>query len=149
MRTIHEQSEQHLTPDFLSPTPNMRNQRRRLTAIPPRRCGLSLLESERKTDHQMGFSGEAAAALQAFRSRDGVHAHIHAKDDCATLPDTARQFTKRQEQGSRASGRALSGRRDELRLVMPSPPPPPHITVFCALGPRQPPHATHAFSLSY
>jgi len=93
VRTIHEQSEQHLTPDFLSPKPNMRNQRRRLTAVPPRRCGLSLLESERKTDHQMGFSGEAAAALQAFRSRDGVRAHMHAKDDCATLPVTARQFT--------------------------------------------------------
>ena len=93
MRTIHEQSEQHLTPDFLSPKPNMRNQRRRLTAVPPRRCGLSLLEGERKTAHQMGFSGESAAELQAFRSRDGVRAHMHAKDDCATLPVTARQFT--------------------------------------------------------
>ena len=139
VRTIHEQSEQHLTPDFLSPTPNMRNQRRRLTAIPPRRCGLSLLESERKTDHQMGFSGEAAAALQAFRSRDGVHAHTHAKDDCATLPDTARQFTKRQEQGSRASGRALSGRRDELRLVMPSPPSPPYNSLLRPGSPTAPP----------
>ena len=149
VRTTHEQSEQHLTPDCRSSDPNIRNQRQRLTAIPPRRCGLSPLDSERETDHLMGFSGEAVAVSQAFRSRDGVHAHTHAKDDCATLPDTARQFTKRTEPGSRASGRALSGRRDGLRLVMPPPAPFPHIIVFCALGPRQPPHANHAFCPLY
>ena len=91
VRTTREQSEQHLAADFRSSDPNIRNQRQRLTAIPPRRCGLPPLDSERETDHLMGFSGEAVAVSPAFRSRDGVHANTHAKMDYETLPDTEKR----------------------------------------------------------